>query len=57
MNIGLVDEKVTPLIGNRRRSFRIRHFEQPTTPSSGRSIDDVISGSHQVLSSMETVLD
>ena len=57
VNIGLVDEKVKPLKGNRERSFRIRHFQQPTTPSSGRSIDDVIFGSHQMLSSMETVID
>ena len=57
MNIALVDENVKPLLGNRRCSFRIRHFQQPTTPSSGPSIDGVIFGSHQMLSSMETVLD
>ena len=56
VNIALVEEKLKSLIGNRGRSFRIRHFQQPTTPSSGRSIDNVISGSHQMLSSMKTVL-
>jgi len=44
VNITVVDEKVKPLIGNRGRSFRIRHFQQPTTTSSGCSIDDVTSG-------------
>ena len=57
MNIGLVDENFTPLKGIQGRSFRIRHFQQPMTPSSNRSIDDVICGSHQMLSGMETVLD
>ena len=59
--IALVDEKVKPLVASRGRSFRIRHFQQPTTSSSGRSIYDVISGSHLhygvMLSSMETMLD
>ena len=53
--MALVDEKVKPLIENRGCSFRIRHFQQPTTSSSGGSIDDVIFGSHQMLSSMATV--
>ena len=44
VNIALVDEKVKSLIGNRGRSFRFRHFQQPTTTSSGWSIDDVTSG-------------
>ena len=57
VNIGLQDEKVTSHVENLGCSFRIRHFQQPTTPSSGRSIDDVISGSHQVLSSMKTLPD
>ena len=43
VNITVVDEKVKPLIGNRGRSFRIRYFQQPTTSSSGCSIDDVTS--------------
>ena len=54
VNIALADEKVKALIGNRGRSFKIRHFQQPTTPSGGRSIDDIIFGSHQMLRSMKT---
>ena len=34
MNISLVNEQVKSLIGNRGRSFRISHFQLPTTPSS-----------------------
>ena len=44
VNIAFVDEKVKPHIGNRGRPFRIRHFQYPTTPSSGRIIDDVTAG-------------
>ena len=48
VNIALVDEKVKSLMGNRGRSFRIHHFQQPTMPSSGCSIDDVTSVCEQM---------